>query len=89
MERENHIIEKPEIAVFWFRRDLRVDDNHALYNALISGNPVLPVFIFDTEILSQLEEKSDRRVNFIFQTLEAMNREFQHNYQSGIQFYYG
>lgn len=89
MERENHIIEKPEIAVFWFRRDLRVDDNHALYNALISGNPVLPVFIFDTEILSQLEEKSDRRVNFIFQTLEAINREFQHNYQSGIQFYYG
>lgn len=89
MERENHIIEKPEIAVFWFRRDLRADDNHALYNALISGNPVLPVFIFDTEILSQLEEKSDRRVNFIFQTLEAINREFQHNYQSGIQFYYG
>ena len=89
MERENHIIEKPEIAVFWFRRDLRVDDNHALYNALISGNPVLPVFIFDTEILSQLEEKSDRRVNFIFQTLEAINRELKHNYQSGIQFYYG
>ena len=74
MERENHIIEKPEIAVFWFRRDLRVDDNHALYNALISGYPVLPVFIFDTDILSQLEEKSDRRVNFIFQTLEAINR---------------
>ena len=89
MERENHIIEKPEIAVFWFRRDLRVDDNHALYNALISGNPVLPVFIFDTDILSQLEEKSDRRVDFIFQTLEAINRELKHNYQSGIQFYYG
>ena len=89
MERENRIIEKPAITVCWFRRDLRVDDNHALYNALISGYPVLPVFIFDTEILSQLEEKSDRRVNFIFQTLEAINRELKHNYQSGIQFYYG
>ena len=89
MERENRIIEKPAITVCWFRRDLRVDDNHALYNALISGYPVLPVFIFDTDILSQLEEKSDRRVNFIFQTLEAINRELKHNYQSGIQFYYG
>ena len=89
MERENRIIEKPAITVCWFRRDLRVDDNHALYNALISGYPVLPVFIFDTDILSQLEEKTDRRVNFIFQTLEVINRELQHNYQSGIQFYYG
>ena len=89
MERENRIIEKPAITVCWFRRDLRVDDNHALYNALISGYPVLPVFIFDTDILSQLEEKTDRRVNFIFQTLEAINRELKHNYQSGIQFYYG
>ena len=89
MERENRIIEKPPITVCWFRRDLRVDDNHALYNALISGYPVLPVFIFDTDILSQLEEKTDRRVNFIFQTLEAINRELKHNYQSGIQFYYG
>ena len=89
MERENRIIEKPAITVCWFRRDLRVDDNHALYNALISGYPVLPVFIFDTDILSQLEEETDRRVNFIFQTLEAINRELKHNYQSGIQFYYG
>ena len=89
MERENRIIEKPAITVCWFRRDLHVDDNHALYNALISGYPVLPVFIFDTDILSQLEEKTDRRVNFIFQTLEAINRELKHNYQSGIQFYYG
>ena len=45
------------VTIFWFRRDLRLDDNAGLYRALKSGNPVLPIFIFDREILDKLEKK--------------------------------
>jgi deoxyribodipyrimidine photo-lyase len=61
-----------EISVFWFRRDLRLDDNAGLYHALRSGNPVLPIFIFDENILSKLEDKEDKRVDFIHRTLEKL-----------------
>lgn len=56
---------KQSISVFWFRRDLRLTDNAGLYHALRSGKPVLPVFIFDTDILDDLQNKSDKRLAFI------------------------
>ena len=59
------------ISVCWFRRDLRLEDNHALHQALQSGFPVLPVFMFDREILDQLPDK-DGRVEFIHQQLTHM-----------------
>lgn len=62
------------ISVFWFRRDLRLDDNVGLGAALRSGFPVLPVFIFDTDILENLPE-DDARVTFIYQQLKALNEE--------------
>jgi len=66
--------QKDAIAVFWFRRDLRLEDNVGLYHALRSGHPVLPVFILDTEILDRLEEKADRRVAFILAALGEINK---------------
>ena len=60
------------VSIFWFRRDLRLEDNVGLYHALQSGCPVLPLFIFDTDILSQLEDKYDRRVDFIHQVLTKL-----------------
>ena len=63
------------VAIFWFRRDLRLEDNAGLYHALKSGNPVLPLFIFDRNILDQLENKADRRVEFIHAALEEMQRD--------------
>ncbi len=65
---------KKEVAVFWFRRDLRLKDNCALYHALKSNYEVLPIFIFDKEILTELPE-NDPRVQFIHQTLSALNDE--------------
>lgn len=62
------------VAVFWFRRDLRLEDNAGLWKALNSGYRVLPVFIFDTEILGKLEERTDRRVSFIHGALEALQQ---------------
>jgi len=66
-----------ELAVFWFRRDLRIHDNAGLYAALNSGLPVLPVFIFDKEILGKLEDKKDVRVQFIHTQLELLNKQFK------------
>ena len=75
-------------SVFWFRRDLRLSDNHGLYQALVSGNKVVPIFIFDTEILSQIENKEDRRADFIFQALNDMNDELQ-KIGRAIQIFHG
>ena len=52
------------LCVFWFRRDLRLEDNHGLYLALKSGLTILPIFIFDERILRELPPK-DARVAFI------------------------
>lgn len=52
-------------TLFWFRRDLRLEDNTGLYYALQQEKNVLPLFIFDQNILDKLEEKADARVDFI------------------------
>jgi deoxyribodipyrimidine photo-lyase len=67
---------KPEIAIHWFRRDLRIEDNAALHAALLSGLPVLPLFIFDRNILDELNNRSDARVSFIHQTLLSLKTNF-------------
>ena len=53
------------VNIFWFRRDLRLHDNTGLHHAIRSGKPVVPVFIFDRNILDQLDDRKDRRVEFI------------------------
>jgi len=63
---------KQTVSIFWFRRDLRFEDNHALFEATKSETQVLPLFIFDTDILSQLDDKNDRRVDFVYQALTDM-----------------
>lgn len=68
---------KNKVNVFWFRRDLRLEDNTGLHHALNSGNPVLPIFIFDTEILDKLENKADARVVFIHKALSEIDNEFK------------
>lgn len=53
------------VSIVWLRRDLRLHDNAALYHALKSAPPVIPLFIFDRIILERLEDRTDRRVEFI------------------------
>jgi len=62
------------IAVFWFRRDLRLDDNAAFLSALTSGFKVLPIFIFDDSILTELSQE-DKRINYIFQAIDSLNQQ--------------
>jgi deoxyribodipyrimidine photo-lyase len=65
---------KQQVAVFWFRRDLRLDDNLGLFRALESQFPVIPLFIFDEDILDNLPKK-DPRVGFIHESLSKINDE--------------
>ena len=62
-----------KVSIFWFRRDLRLEDNHGLFQALSSDDPILPLFIYDTNILDRLPSKKDGRVDFIHQALESIN----------------
>lgn len=64
-----------EIVVFWFRRDLRLHDNVGLYHAIQSGKKVLPLFIFDTDILAQFPDRYDKRIPYIYGALEQLNAE--------------
>ncbi|MGA9637010.1 cryptochrome/photolyase family protein [Flavobacterium sp.] len=65
---------KQKVTVFWFRRDLRLEDNVGLFHALQSSFPVIPLFIFDDAILENLP-KNDARVGFIYDTLAQINSE--------------
>jgi len=64
---------KKEISIFWFRRDLRLEDNVGLYNCLQQNIPVLPLFIFDKNILDKLEDKTDKRLSFILKALSEID----------------
>lgn len=66
--------EDREIAVFWMRRDLRLHDSAAFHHALKSGLPVLPLFIFDWNILHKLEERADARVQFLHKELQEIKK---------------
>ena len=77
-----------KINVFWFRRDLRLIDNVGLYHALKSKLPVLPIFIFDSDIIDKLP-KDDARVTFIHDTLQNMRHQLQNDYESSIAIFYG
>src|SRR4051812_22738389 len=79
---------KPSVSIMWFRRDLRLDDNAALYYALRSDNAVLPIFIFDKNILDDLEDRHDRRIQFIYQALQEMRAALE-KHKSSLEVYYG
>lgn len=75
------------VNFFWFRRDLRINDNHGLYAALTAGLPVVPVFIFDHNILDNLP-KDDARVDFIHRTIVDLDLELK-NFGSSLMVFHG
>ena len=78
---------KTSVNIFWFRRDLRLSDNTALFHALQEPVPVLPIFIFDTYILDRLEDHNDLRVNFIHQSLQEIHHQL-FRYGSGLKIFH-
>ncbi|MFN5217858.1 MAG: cryptochrome/photolyase family protein [Sphingomonadales bacterium] len=79
---------KQPLNIFWFRRDLRLDDNNGLFQALKAGLPVKPIFIFDREILDKLDNPNDRRVLFIHKTLSEIKLKLQ-SMGSDLWVFYG
>ncbi|WP_422080501.1 cryptochrome/photolyase family protein [Ulvibacterium sp.] len=77
-----------KVSIFWFRRDLRLEDNVGFLEALKGDFPVLPIFIFDTEILDKLP-KDDARVTFIHQRLQKMRSILQNEWGSSLAIYRG
>ena len=77
-----------KVSIFWFRRDLRLDDNLGFLKALKSDFPVLPIFIFDTEILDKLS-KDDARVTFLHETLQKMRDTLQKEHNSSMALFHG
>ena len=63
-----------KISIFWYRRDLRLEDNTGLFKALNENENILPIFIFDDAILDELPE-DDARVNFIYESLAKINKQ--------------
>jgi deoxyribodipyrimidine photo-lyase len=76
-----------KVTIFWFRRDLRLDDNAGLYYALKNGESVLPIFIFDKQILNKLEDKCDARVAFIHSAILKLSAQLQ-ELNSSIKVFY-
>jgi len=74
------------MTIFWFRRDLRLEDNHGLYEALANSKAVLPIFIFDKMILDELPQ-DDARVTFIYECLVEINTKLQKINKSLAVFY--
>ncbi len=77
-----------KVNIFWFRRDLRFHDNTALHHALQSDTPLLPIFIFDRNILDKLEDKDDARVNFLHDTVSSMKKTLEEQ-GSSLRVFYG
>lgn len=77
-----------KINIFWFRRDLRLNDNIGLHYALQDGKAVLSIFIFDKNILDKLEDKDDARVNFLHDRITEISKQLQ-KYGSSLRVFYG
>lgn len=75
------------VSIFWFRRDLRSHDNRGLSQALKEGHPVIPVFIFDRDILDDLQNERDPRVMFIHQQVQKLHEQFK-QYNSGFKVFH-
>ena len=74
---------KQPVTIFWFRRDLRLEDNHGLYQALKHHTNVLPIFIFDPEIIDELPE-SDARLEFIHDQLKKIKQTLETKFESSL-----
>lgn len=88
MTKPTHMQPEHKMAVFWFRRDLRLEDNAGLYHALQSRATVLLIFIFDTDILDRLDNKYDKRVDYIHQSLQRIHEELR-NFGTNLNTYFG
>lgn len=78
---------KSKYSLYWFRRDLRIEDNRGLAEALCSNDTIIPIFIFDQMILERLKNPQDARVQFLHQVLTEMKLNLQEQGQDLLVFH--
>ena len=76
------------LTLFWFRRDLRLDDNNGLRAALMQGSPVQGIFVFDRNILDRLEDRDDARVTYLHRAVCNLDQALRER-GSSLRVYYG
>lgn len=69
-------INKEEIDVVWFKRDLRLQDNEAIYNALKSNKRLLFIYIFEPSLIND-PHYDKRHWDFIKQSLVDLNKDLE------------
>jgi len=79
--------DKKKVSIFWFRRDLRLEDNCGLFHALKDDYPVVPIFIFDKNILDDLKDPEDGRVSFIHNQISEINTHLKNKNSRIITFH--
>jgi deoxyribodipyrimidine photo-lyase len=79
--------QRPEVNIFWFRRDLRLKDNHGLSKALRGSYPVVPLFVFDRNILDSCAP-DDGRVSFIHEQISQIKEELK-SWGGDLKVHYG
>lgn len=80
--------ERTPVNIFWFRRDLRLEDNTALYHALKTRENVLPIFICNPDIIERLEFSPAERFNFIYENLKEIKGKLE-KFGSSLAVLYG
>lgn len=81
-DQHNFEIVDSETTIYWLRRDIRLDDNAGLCFALTENKQVLPLFVFDSNILDELEDKKDSRIEFIHNALTHLKEELEQSRSS-------
>ena len=76
------MIDREEINVVWFKRDLRLQDNEAIYNALASNKPTLFLYVFEKSLIDD-PHYDERHWNFIKKSLVDLNQQLE-NYNTKI-----
>src|SRR5690554_4440576 len=66
-----------KLIIYWFRNDLRLNDNHGLYQALQMKIPVLPVFIFNYEKIKTFTTPSDIKMVFMYEQVKTLKKELE------------
>lgn len=75
-------------SIIWLRRDLRIDDHFAFRHANDIDSKILPIFIFDKEILKNFKNREDKRISFILDRIIFLNKKLK-KFDTKIHVFYG
>lgn len=78
-----------KLSIVWMRRNLRLDDNKVIHEALSNSDQILPIFIFDSTILAKFPNPQDRRLSFIVNILHGIHSELSEKFDGELTVFHG